>query len=54
MAKVSRTTRRKSMAKNVKDLLAEANAAVPNLSPTESGEKSSMSVIRLESSKVVD
>jgi hypothetical protein len=39
MAKVSRTTRRKSMAKNVKDLLAEANAAVPNLSPTESGEK---------------
>jgi hypothetical protein len=39
MAKVSRTTRRKSMAKNVKDLLAEANAAVPNLSPTKSGEK---------------
>jgi hypothetical protein len=27
------------MAKNVKDLLAEANAAVPNLSPTKSGEK---------------
>jgi hypothetical protein len=39
MAKVSRTTRRKSMAKNDKDLLAEANAAVPNLSPTEAGEK---------------
>jgi hypothetical protein len=39
MAKVSRTTRRKSMAENVKDLLAESNAAVPNLSPTEAGEK---------------
>lgn len=27
------------MAENVKDLLAEANAAVPKLSPTEAGEK---------------
>ena len=27
------------MAENVKDLLAEANAAVPTLSPTEAGEK---------------